>query len=97
MICNRCGKVAGAYAGQPVNICSCPKWANSKGEITTEPPDWHDKKQSIQTEFEIALKSAVLAEREACAKVCDTVARMIDGTVFPETCAAAIRARVRND
>ena len=32
-------------------------------------------------------------EREACAKVCDTVARMIDGTVFPEECAAAIRAR----
>jgi hypothetical protein len=32
-------------------------------------------------------------EREACAKVCLSLPVMIDGTLLPQSCAAAIRAR----
>lgn len=42
-------------------------------------------------EVKAAIKSAVLAEREACAKVCDGLA--IDFPIGSSNCATAIRAR----
>jgi len=47
-----------------------------------------------RSELEAAVKAAVAAEREACAKVADLVAREIDDTNGTATyIAAAIRAR----
>jgi len=51
-----------------------------------------------ETEVAERIEAAVLAEREACAKVCE----QIDTTAFgsdrpePNDCAAAIRARSQN-
>lgn len=45
------------------------------------------------------IEAAVLAEREACAKVCDEIARRYQrvGTMVADGCATAIRARNNND
>ena len=45
-------------------------------------------------DVDVVIARAVAAEREACAKVCDLVARAIDDTNGTATyCAAAIRSR----
>ena len=44
----------------------------------------------------VAVREAVAAEREACAKVCDDIDKEYDGEdVLATWCAAAIRARAR--
>lgn len=55
---------------------------------------------SLRTEFDAQLLKAVLAEREACAKECDDLARLnrtsdTDSMWQWEECAAAIRQRGR--
>ena len=58
----------------------------------TEPfVNWREKTQKITTDYEIHLKSCILAEREACAKVCDEFGEWRDTSGVD--CAAAIRAR----
>ena len=48
--------------------------------------------------YELVIKREREKEREACAKVCDLVAREIDDTNGNATyCAAAIRARGKNE
>ena len=47
-----------------------------------------------RSELEAAVKAAVVAEREACAKVCENIDAEYDGEdVLATWCAAAIRAR----
>jgi hypothetical protein len=51
-----------------------------------------------RSELEAAVKAAVEAEREACAKVCDRMEQQAEGTECckwptPADCAEAIRAR----
>ncbi len=47
-----------------------------------------------RSELEAAVKAAVAAEREACAKVCENIDAEYDGEdVLATWCAAAIRAR----
>ena len=68
----------------------------------TEPfVNWREKTQKITTDYEIHLKASILAEREACAKVCDKVGAkhterfgdLFKGETYADECAAAIRAR----
>jgi hypothetical protein len=47
--------------------------------------------QQEQSELATFLQTAVLAEREACAKLCESEGHRIDASW--ESCAAAIRAR----
>ena len=50
--------------------------------------------EAVHAEYKAQIEAAVLAEREACAKVADLVAREIDDTNGTSTyIAAAIRAR----
>ena len=50
--------------------------------------------KAVEAEYKAQIEAAVLAEREACAKVADLVAREIDDTNGTSTyIAAAIRAR----
>jgi len=50
--------------------------------------------EAVEAEYKAQIEAAVLAEREACAKVADLVAREIDDTNGTSTyIAAAIRAR----
>lgn len=53
-----------------------------------------DTRAAAVEALEKAIAAAIRVEREACAKVCDLVAREIDDTNGIATyCAAAIRAR----
>ena len=71
----------------------------------TEPfVNWREKTQKITTDYEIHLKASILAEREACAKVCEDLYKHLNHDadcrkLWPHTkmindqYAAAIRAR----
>ena len=68
-------------------------WQDPQYKTLIEPhkahPDWIPLYTAPSS-----IEAAVLAEREACAKVCDLVAKEIDDTNGIATyCAAAIRAR----
>ena len=57
-----------------------------------------DDTQVYRSELEAAVKAAIEAEREACAKVCDEMESRAEGTECckwptPADCAYAIRAR----
>jgi hypothetical protein len=57
-----------------------------------------DDTQVYRSELEAAVKAAIEAEREACAKLCDEMERHAEGTECckwptPADCAYAIRAR----
>jgi len=61
-----------------------------------------DDTQVYRSELEAAVKAAVAAEREACAKLCDEMERRAEGTECckwptPADCAYAIRARGEKD
>ena len=47
--------------------------------------------EAVHAEYKAQIEAAVLAEREACAKVCDEMDH--NGVMIAADCAAAIRAR----
>ena len=47
--------------------------------------------EAVEAEYKAQIEAAVLAEREACAKVCDEMDH--NGVMIAADCAAAIRAR----
>ena len=73
--CRRCGGYTGAYAGFPDQHNNLCHCGNH---------------QSFPIITQADIEAAVLAEREACAKVCDGLA--IDFPIGSSNCATAIRA-----
>ena len=76
----------------------CRDASHSYDRYVCECEFWEPKENKIYTQTE--LESAVLAEREACAKVCDKYATGGDGSRYDmgrldasTSCAAVIRAR----
>ena len=75
-------------------IESCFKFMHNKLDMNSDPVDafnagYEDAHNSYQSEIAFAVEAAVLAEREACAKVCDDIGDSDNGY----GCAAAIRVR----
>ena len=77
----------------------CRDASHSYDRYVCECEFWEPEENKIYTQAE--LNSAVLAEREACAKVCDDYAAELDQNksywdAAAMNCAAAIRARNEN-
>ena len=66
---------------------SAALWRHKAYELNGTPLPWS---------AEEVIKEAVLAEREACAKVCEEIDPPLDSSAVGTVCAAAIRARGEN-
>ena len=71
----------------------CRDASHSYDRYVCECEFWEPEENKIYTQAE--LEAAVLAERDACAKVCEEMVET-DGLYQAEYCAAAIRARGEN-
>ena len=72
-------------------------WMRNCGYATGRGDTMEDLLDHLGMQIASGLEAEVVMEREACAKVCEDIDPPLDSSTTAIACAAAIRARSRND